>query len=71
MVSIMTSADRVVILDSALSIDTTGARTWVLTLGVDTGQPGRTIIAEETLWSTLLQWISLIVSDTLTHSLAS
>ena len=59
------------ILDCAVGIDTTGSRTRIKTLGVDTGKVGGTVITEETFWFTLLQWISLVVSDTLTHSLAT
>ena len=49
MVSLMTFADRVVVEDSALRIDTTGARTWIKTLGANTGKVLRTVIVEQTL----------------------
>ena len=49
MVTLMTFADRIVVENSALSIDTTGARTGIKTLSVDTGKRQRTVIVEQTL----------------------
>ena len=57
--------------DCTVGIDTTGSRTRINTLAVDTGEVGGTVITEETFWFTLLQWISLVVSDTLTYCLAT
>ena len=71
MVSLMTFADRVVVEDSALRIDTTGARTWIKTLGANTGKVLRTVIVEQTFRFTAQEGITLIVSDTLAHSLAT
>ena len=71
MVSLMTFADRVVILDSTLCIDTTGARTGVKTLGVDTSKVLRTVIAEQTLRLAAQERITLIVPDTLAYSLST
>jgi hypothetical protein len=71
MVTLMTLADRVVVEDSTLSINTTGARAGVQAPGVDTGKVGRAVIAEQTLRLASQQRITLVVSDTLAHSLAT
>ncbi|MAD20417.1 MAG: hypothetical protein CMJ52_09675 [Planctomycetaceae bacterium] len=70
-ISFITFADWVVVEDSTMGIDTTGSRTRIQTFGVDAGKVGSTVIAKETFWFTFLQWISLVVSDTLAYSLTT
>ena len=87
-VSLVTPTHGVVVLDGALGVDTACSWAGVHTLGVDTGQLGGTVVAQQTLrltsnqrvtcntskvqkWTSLTAGLTLVVSDTLTHSLAT
>ena len=67
----MTFTDGVVVGHGTAGVDTTGARAGVDTLGVDTGLVLGTVVAQETLRFALHCGVSLVVSDTLTHRLAT
>ena len=67
----MTFTHGVVVGHGTLGVDTTEPGTGVDTLGVDTGSVLGTVVAQQTLRLALQCGVSLVVPDTLTHSLAT